>query len=511
MRIFKVGTRDSLLAMTQTKQIVAKLIEKTGASFEIISMKTSGDLDTSKPLWQMDGKNFFTKELDQALLDGSIDCMVSSYKDIGGDRPEEIMAACVTERQFPQDILLIKKSTVSSLSKMKLLKVGTSSPRRIHHITKSLSEYLPNTHLGITCSTLRGNVNTRIKKLQDGNYDAIVLALAGLERLALDPEAKLELEKLLEGLTFMVLPQMRFPSAPAQGALLLECRLTDTEMYSLLQQVHHQPTAIDVDREREIFRQFGGGCHLALGVFSKDIADGTLTIMRGNLEGKNIDSVEFLRQQEMNPVGTKAFIGLPASKHSDSDHYIFDGMIAKESFEKVDLSLYSSLFLTSSYGIDSLVQSKFNGNLWVSGDKTFRLAASKGFWVNGSADALGDDSLLRLLQAASLKMMYSFTETAVLTSDSSLSSIGPVVPCYRRSARHLTEDLFKELHMVEVFYWSSAYQFDQYLKQFPDIAWDRVIHCCGLGKTFSQLKERGVTPYPFATIEAFKDWFISKS
>lgn len=509
MRIFKVGTRDSLLALTQTKQIVAELIAKTGAQFEIVAMKTTGDLDTSKPLWQMDGKNFFTKELDQALLAGEIDCMVSSYKDIGGERPISFAIGCVTERLFSQDILLIKKQTVDKLSSMKLLKVGTSSPRRIHNITNGLADYLPNNHLGITCSTLRGNVNTRIKKLQDGQYDAIILALAGIERLARDPEAAAQLKELLHGLTFMVLPQMRFPSAPAQGALLIECRKDDSELLEVLKKVHHLPTAFEVNREREIFQRYGGGCHLALGVFSKDIADGILTIKRGSVDGKNIESIHFANGKDLVPVGKKAFVGMPSSKNEESEHYIYDAMIAKEGVEKIDLSNYQSIFLTSSYGLDYLVANKYRAFLWASGDKTFRLAAQKGFWVHGSADAMGDEFLQKLLHSEALKLMGIEELTGVLTANSSSSQIGPVIPCYQRKARVLDQQLFKELHMVEVFYWSSAYQFDQYLKEFPDITWDKVIHCCGLGKTYSQLKERGIAAYPFATIDSFKRWFSS--
>lgn len=510
MRTFRVGTRDSLLAMTQTKQVVEELVAATGAQFEIVSMKTSGDLDTSKPLWQMDGKNFFTKELDQSLLDGHIDCMVSSYKDIGGERPEGIIPACVTKRIYPHDILLIKKETVSNLSKLKLLRVGTSSPRRIYNTTKYLSDYLPKHQLGITCCSLRGNVNTRIQKLRDGHFDAIILAMAGLERLARDPEASEVLRPLLEGLTFMVLPETKFPSAPAQGSLLLECRQDDEEMLEVLKKIHSPQTAKEVAREREHFQSFGGGCHLALGVYSKDIADGELLVQRGELDGKKIDSLEFLGHGEKKAIGKKAFIGLPLSKHEEDHSFIYDGMIAKESFDEVDLSAYQSLFLTSSYGIDYLERAIYRGDLWVSGYKTFKLAASKGFWVNGSADSMGDDILGWLLNSSALKMMRSPSVTGVLTSSTSSSDIGEVIPCYRRSAKHLDEDLFKELHAVEVFYWSSAYQFEEYLKRFPDIIWDKVLHCCGLGKTYTQLKLKGVTPVPFVTIDSFRQWFINR-
>src|SRR5687768_11764992 len=184
MATYKIGTRGSLLAVTQSTLMKNELERISGETFELVLIKTQGDEVTNKPLWQLEGKDFFTKELDEALLAGEVDLVIHSYKDLGSERPDGIKLAAVTERRFAHDILIIPQKNVDALKNWNgEFVVGTSSPRRIANITHSLSDYLPGKPK-LRCETLRGNVNTRIRKLKDGDYHAITLALAGIERLA---------------------------------------------------------------------------------------------------------------------------------------------------------------------------------------------------------------------------------------------------------------------------------------------------------------------------------------
>ena len=139
-KIYKIGTRGSLLALTQCNQIKDQLEILTGDKFELEVIKTQGDLITNAPLWQLDGKDFFTKELDEALLSGKVDLVVHSYKDLGSVRPEGIQLAAVTKRTFAQDILLIKKQTIPLIERKSEFVVGTSSPRRMVNLERSLSD-----------------------------------------------------------------------------------------------------------------------------------------------------------------------------------------------------------------------------------------------------------------------------------------------------------------------------------------------------------------------------------
>ena len=142
-KTYKIGTRGSLLAVTQCTLIANEMTKRTGAQFELIKIKTQGDAQTDKPLWQMDGKDFFTKELDQALLQNEVDLVVHSYKDLGSDRPDGIGLATITERKFANDILLIRDETISQIKDISEFNIGTSSPRRIVTAESTLKDFLP--------------------------------------------------------------------------------------------------------------------------------------------------------------------------------------------------------------------------------------------------------------------------------------------------------------------------------------------------------------------------------
>ena len=177
MITYKIGTRGSLLAVTQSTLIKNELERISGEKFELVLIQTQGDQITNKPLWQLEGKDFFTKELDEALLNESVDFVIHSYKDLGSERPEGIKLAAVTERRFAHDILLMPKQIIKDLKDWKGdLVIGTSSPRRIVNLTASLKKYLPylkNQDTIIRCETLRGNVNTRIKNMFCGIFKQI--------------------------------------------------------------------------------------------------------------------------------------------------------------------------------------------------------------------------------------------------------------------------------------------------------------------------------------------------
>jgi hydroxymethylbilane synthase len=242
--------------------------------------------------------------------------VIHSYKDLGSERPQGIKLAAITQRSFAHDVLLIKKSTIEKLKDWRGdFIVGTSSPRRIENLTSSLSDFLPS-HPSIRCETLRGNINTRIQKLRDDHYHAITLALAGVERLAHHPDSLVQLQELLKDLSFMILPQSVFPSAASQGALGIEVAQERSDQGVLerhLKTIHHAPTAEEVRREREAFKSYGGGCHLAVGIHVRQMAESFLHFHRGAVDGKKI--MVKRRESGTPPVGVinKVFLGMGES------------------------------------------------------------------------------------------------------------------------------------------------------------------------------------------------------
>ncbi len=497
-RTYKIGTRGSLLAVTQCNQVKAELERLTGDSFELVLFKTQGDIITNAPLWQLDGKDFFTKELDEALLDGKVDLVVHSYKDLGSVRPEGLKLAAITKRTFAHDILLIKKETVQNLATKNDLSVGTSSPRRMINLQNNLSEFLPQgAQLKIVPKMLRGNVNTRISKLVSGEYDAIVVALAGIERLSKSETSKKELTPLLDGMTFMILPQSAFPSSASQGALALECvekRNDGGELLEKLKLVNDITTQEEVSRERVAFNRYGGGCHLAVGINVKKIQQFFIHTHLGEIEGNKIVKSEL----EGRPLPLLTNPPKVFSGHLPDDELV----IKKENPAKIKDN--SHIYVTSKYCYSSINSKHLS--LWTAGIKSMKDLAKKGYWVNGTADARGDEELALLRSSQVLSMMIDTEgELIVLSNKNAQSSIGFVQGCYERILNeNLSESFKNKINSIEVFFWTSFPQYQMYIEVFPQIK--NRIHACGLGKTYKQFKENNINVIAFASMDEFNNW-----
>lgn len=251
MKHVVIGSRGSDLALWQAHFVESEL-KKLGCSVEIQIIKTQGDQIQHLSFDKMEGKGFFTKEIEAALLAETIDLAVHSHKDLETNPPAGLVIACVSERANPSDLLLIRKTSVDSNQKWSLKAhavIGTSSARR-----KSL---LCTLRPDVTTADLRGNVPTRIDKLRQENYDAIVLAKAGVDRLELD----------LSEFHVTVLEPTEFVPAPAQGVLGLQIRETDGELFEILQQMNFPDVQRRIGLERKVLNLLEGGCQLPLGVF----------------------------------------------------------------------------------------------------------------------------------------------------------------------------------------------------------------------------------------------------
>jgi hydroxymethylbilane synthase len=229
-----IGSRGSQLALWQARHIAAKL--NVESRIEII--KTTGDKIQDVPLSQVGGKGLFTKEIEEALLDRHIDLAVHSLKDMPSEIPAGLTLVAIPEREDPRDALLGAPIKPGS-------RVGTSSLRRSVQLTAM--------HPGISIETLRGNVDTRIRKLDEGQYDTIVLAAAGLRRLGLAGR-----------ISELIAVDVMIP-AVGQGALAIETRDDSGEAYQLARMLEHEDSRIAITAERAFLAVFGGGCQVPIG------------------------------------------------------------------------------------------------------------------------------------------------------------------------------------------------------------------------------------------------------
>jgi hydroxymethylbilane synthase len=249
-----IGTRGSELALWQANFIKDRLAE-IGLDSELKIIKTQGDKILNLSFDKLEGKGFFTKELEEELLNGTIDLAVHSHKDLPTTHPEGLIIAAVSDREDPAELLVVLKDCVDLQQKLSVKfggLVGTSSNRRKSQLLSVRPDF--------EIEDLRGNVQTRLQKLRDENYDAIMLAKAGVIRLGYDLSEEFHVEEL---------DPIELIPAPAQGVLAIQIRESDEALFHLLQPLNNPVVAEQIGVERKVLNMFEGGCQLPLGCYCR--------------------------------------------------------------------------------------------------------------------------------------------------------------------------------------------------------------------------------------------------
>jgi len=244
-RPLRIGTRASALALWQARHVAALVSAQSGApAVELVHIRTEGDVRTDVPLWSVGGRAFFTKEIDRALLAGEVDIAVHSLKDLSTVLEKGMVLAAALEREDPRDALVSRDgSALSDLPKG--ARVGTSSLRRRAFLARNRPD--------VVQVELRGNVPTRVERLKKGDYDAIILASAGLRRLGLEAHIT------------QSLPPDLFPPAVSQGIIGVCARFDDADTRRWLQALDNSGARLAATAERALLRRLEGGCQVPLG------------------------------------------------------------------------------------------------------------------------------------------------------------------------------------------------------------------------------------------------------
>ena len=265
MTTLRIGTRGSQLALYQANTTAALLRERTGTASEIVIIKTSGDRLAEASLSEIGGKRLFVKEIEDALLSGSVDLAVHSSKDMPAVLPDGLDIAAVLPREDPRDAIVLPAGVLPGPATLPAVqaqlgtapRIGTSSVRRIAQLTRLFpgARFLP----------IRGNLDTRLRKLDSGDFDAIVLAAAGLRRLGFDARITEAID------TADCVP------APGQGIIAIEIRSDDARTRALLAALDDAPATQALAAEREVVRALGGGCQMPIGTFAT-VDGGSMTL-----------------------------------------------------------------------------------------------------------------------------------------------------------------------------------------------------------------------------------------
>jgi hydroxymethylbilane synthase len=264
MRTSRLGTRGSQLALFQANAVAALLLERTGTPCEIVVIKTSGDRLSEASLSEIGGKRLFVKELEEALLAGDIDLAVHSSKDMPAVLPDGLEVGAVLPREDARDAVVLPRGRARELALDRLLaalgpepRIGTSSVRRTAQLLRVVpaARFLP----------IRGNLDTRLRKLDAGDFDAIVLASAGLHRLGHGDRIS------------TMLPVDVCVPAPGQGIIAVEVRVGDERVRHVVSRIEDPPAAVALRAERAVVTRLGGGCQMPIGAYAAVTSD-TMTV-----------------------------------------------------------------------------------------------------------------------------------------------------------------------------------------------------------------------------------------
>jgi hydroxymethylbilane synthase len=283
--VIRLGSRGSTLALWQAGFVKDQIERRVGRGVEIVKIKTTGDMILDVPLAKVGGKGLFVKEIEDALLSGKVDLAVHSMKDVPTDLPDGLGIVCITKREDPRDAFLsVKYARFEDLPRG--AKLGTSSLRR----QTQLLSLRPDLDIG----QLRGNLDSRIRKMEEGRYDAIILAAAGLRRLGWDGKIRQYLA-----------PDLSLP-AIGQGALGIEIRIDDSRTLDAVGFLNDRDTSLAVRAERGFLKKLEGGCQVPIAAYGRTEGG---TIHLAGLIGRP-DGTEIVRGSRSGPVEDPESIGI---------------------------------------------------------------------------------------------------------------------------------------------------------------------------------------------------------
>ncbi|MFZ3231529.1 MAG: hydroxymethylbilane synthase [Pseudobdellovibrio sp.] len=474
--LIKIAARKSDLARLQAYQVGKALKEKNPEiSIQYQFRESLGDKNLTDPLWKIPEKGVFTEDFMRDLLNGDADLVVHSWKDLPTDEKQETFIAATLPRADQRDLLLMKKSA----NGLGDLQIFSSSPRREYNLTTLLPQLLPwKTNL-IQFQSVRGNIQTRIKKLMNENtVHGLVLAKAALDRLLTfnDLEFSEEfkqtqdfLNACLTDLNWMVLPLSENPTAAAQGAIAIEIRRDRKDLIDLLAKINDKDTFHAASYERKLLKNYGGGCHLALGMSHLKDRNYDVTFLKGKTPQGNV-----VHEKYLNHLNQKE---LPKFKPNEL------WSIQTEFISRQKNVLIESLDISCGYIVSrldawpkELLSDSNKYKIWTSGVSTWKKMAEIGVWVYGTFDSFGDQ------QNPQTEAFWGRIVWKTLTH-----------------ARHPFLDSKKHIATYEIsfndfgidkqkfFYWRSSSQFLEALSQFPEIL--EAYHACGPGSTLLTLRD----------------------
>lgn len=486
----KISSRKSHLARLQS-YLVADALKKNNPDLKIeFNFKESlGDINLTDPLWKIPQKGVFTQDFIHDLITKKTDMVVHSWKDLPTELHPETEIVATLSRADQRDLLLVKKTHLNKIKNLKQIKLYSSSPRRFFNLEPFVKEYLPFEILDVQFDSVRGNIPTRMQKLIDtDSVDGLILAKAALDRLLNYNanefiEVQTKIKTILSQCQWMVLPLSINPNAAAQGSLAIEIKKDNLEIKDLLKKINNTSVFLTTEKEREILKSYGGGCHQKIGASVLNHPYGYLTIVRGETESKKILNTLSLEHPSQLKI-----------KNKFNSNEIWSAGADLHFFERVQIPWSShrlvnkNVFLAKSLAFkEEEIQHILQANsVWTAGLQTWKKCAQQGIWINGSAEGLGekffrnDSTDSYLTSGATSNQWIKMSHT---NGNRSLSDTDEFIPFYqlKRTSKTFPKSPYK------CFYWNSSSQFLAAMEENSDLI--SALHCCGPGHTAEKIQQ----------------------
>ncbi len=484
----KLASRKSDLARLQLQTVGKYLEEKLQAIPEYIYSESFGDKNLDIDLSGSENKGLFTKDFYDAIVNKEVDMVVHSWKDLPIEDNDTTIALTLP-RHDARDLLLVKKSSIEKIKSTGVIDVMTSSPRREFFVNAHLNKLYPAKLNTIKFTPIRGNIPTRLGKLLKGSSDALVMAKAAVDRMLSAEgsefaEVRKEIRQGLELCEWMVLPLSLFPSSAAQGALAVEV-LKGSDIEKTLNAINYNDDFETVKLERLKLKELGGGCHSKLGVnyLSRDY--GQIYYLSREVDGQIQSSSTLFRDKKI--IKTTEDQIWPGNKSIPAER-------VKINIDTEALNNFSGLYVSKLSTLPEGYTPAVGQKVWTSGLITWEKLASRGVWVHGSSESLGEKEPMRLEQ-----LLDSNFKWGKLTHSKGVAFNKELIPTYEVKWSFKPEDLAGAKH----FYWMSGEMFKQAVAVCPEIK--NELHYCGPGHTYEALKSE-IAPENLFVCLGYEAW-----
>ena len=506
IRLIGRGSKLSLLQLQKVNHKIATAYPDV--KVEIVVRESRGDTLQDIPLQKVEGSDFFTQDIFDVLQSNEADIAVHSLKDMSSEHFLGTNKFALVDRDDVRDIAIFNKDIKTKLKNGSTIIIGTCSPRREEMAIGFLQKALPqwNKSFKIETKIIRGNVDTRLKKLDAGEYDGIILATAGLNRLLsspstveISPSAAASpdggsIKELLKDKKLMLLPLIECVPTPCQGAIVAEANPANKKAVEILNIINDNKLMQACIQEKQTAMQYGAGCLQRFGV---------TTISYG------INEIIYAAGKDSNNKSFGKWTGLPELNSTNKNFFSttdFMGSFFQYQYNEEPTTINETIVYVANYKAaekEELIQQLQTKQVWAAGTKTWFELAKKGVWIHGSADAFGLEFLLTPWQMPLLNI--SKEEVAIVTNNSSAATRKE--KGWKTYGTYYTQEkqspgIEEQIKGADIIFWTSFRQYAQY----KNVVKENVQHVCPYGETAEQFKAAGIEPVVFPNIKAFQQW-----